>query len=362
MRNRTIIIAVMLVLCASSFYYTQPVTAQTDIADAEVLVIIASGFGWNYFDIVETLEGWGVNVTTVVSGISLTVPSCANREPRPVTADMFVEDLDNDTLDLYDGLVVPSGGHWDGLCSRGAVRNLIARAHERGLAVATMCIGNRVVCRSDIIMNDTKVAYYGMTNSEMRNEGAIVVNGAVVVSDNGIITGGSGSGPPNGYEGAPTYLVMVEFIKEILGRSYVQSVSLEPSEGEIDTEFQITVNVHDPCSDLVGVNASEISEVSATIYSKADPTRTESVALTQIYGSAFAYTANFTAPDYGEFGINIEIEDVERVLEIESDPATFEIPGAPVGLAIDPVVIGVVILVPVVAVVVYLGIKKRGAA
>ncbi|MDF1538432.1 MAG: DJ-1/PfpI family protein [Candidatus Thorarchaeota archaeon] len=362
MRNRTIIITVVLVLCVSSFYYPQPATAQMDIADAEVLVIIASGFGWNYFDIVETLEGGGVNVTTVSSGISLTVPSCANRDPRPVTADMFVEDLDNDTLDLYDGLVVPSGGHWDGLCSRGIVRNLLARAHERGLAIATMCIGNRVVCRPDITMNDTKVAYYGMTNSEMRNEGAIVVNGAVVVSGNGIITGGSGSGPPDGYQGAPTYLVMVEFVKEILGRSYVQSVSLEPSDGEINTEFQIIVNVQDPCSDLAGVNASEITGVSATIYSKADPTQTETITLSQIYGSACAYTANFTAPDYGEFGINIEVEDTESVFAIESDIATFEVLGAPAGLVIDPVVIGVVILVPVVAVVIYFGIKKRGAA
>lgn len=333
-----------------------------DITEVEVLVLIAPAFGWNYFDIVETLEGWGVNVTTVVSSISLSVPSCYNREPRPITADMFVDDLDNETLDLYDALVIPSGGHWEALCSRSIVRNLLARAHERGLPIATMCIGNRVVCRSDMILNDTKVAYYGMTNSEMRDEGAIVVNGAVVVSDNGIITGGSGSGPPDGYQGAPTYLAMVELVKEILGRSYVQNVSLSQLEGEVDTEFQITVSIQDPCADLEGVNSSEVVGVTATIYSKADPSQTQAVTLDQIYGSSFAYTANFTASEYGEFGINIEVEDGEGVVEIESDPATFEILGAPSGdMVIDPIIVAALVVVPAIVVVIYVVARRRGA-
>ncbi len=361
MRKRVLVISIMLVLCLSSFSYPLSASAQDDLADVNVLVIIATSFGWNYFDIVEILQGWGVSVTTVASSTSLTVASCVNREPRPVTADILVGDLDNETLDQYDALVIPSGGHWDGLCSRRVVRNLLAIAHERGLAIATMCIGNRVVCRSNLMLNGSKVAYYGMTNSEMRSKGATVVSGAVVVSDNRIITGGSGSGPPDGYQGAPTYLVMVELIKEILGYSYVQDTSLEPQEGELDTEFQLTVSIHNPCIDLEGVNSSEITEISAIVYSKSNSSLVQTVALEQIYGSSFEYIANFTAPGYGVFGIDIEIEDAESVVEVERDATSFEVlDSPPQDFSVDPILVAAVVLIPAVIGIIYVFVRRRG--
>ncbi len=361
MKGKTIIIASLLLIVCSALWFSPTAQAAEELEDIDVLVIIATGFGWNYFDIVEQLEDWGVNVITASTGLDLTVASCFNKEPRPVDADVLAREMDNETLEQFDALVIPSGGHWNGLVSSKRNLDFISWAHDRGLVIATMCIGNRVVCRANNIVNHTKVASYAMTNSEMRDEGATIISSAVVVSDNRIITGGAGAGfNTGGHEGAPTREVCTELVRTVLGVSYVQSASIGPTTWNETATYEISVTIQDPSSIITELNSSEVDSVRAVFYPINDfevSTKTVNLYDTDEDGT---YTGSFTDLRRGSYKMSIEVETEDNIVEVvrtdqgilleETTPAfDFGLIGITAGIGVIAIVVVIVII-----------LKKRG--
>lgn len=360
MRDRRFVIFSLILIICCSFCYTPEVQAVDDLGDIDVVVVITTAFGWNYFDIVETLENWGVNVTTASATLTLEVDGCFNKDPTTVTADLLVSEIDNETLEQFDALVIPSGGHWNGLVSSRRVLNLISSAHARGLVIATMCIGNRVVCRANNIVNHTKVATYTMTNNEMRNQGATVVASARVVSDNRIVTGGAGAGYlTGGHEGAPYLEVCTELVKAVLGVSHVESVDLEPTTWNETATYEIVVDTQDPSAIIEELNESEISTVKAIFYpldGLEDSTKT--VTLTDDDDDG-VYTGAFTDLRRGSYNMTIEVETEDDHLEVIDTELgiTYEEPPLELGLFTIGGVIGVIAVVIVIVVVF---VKRKG--
>ena len=111
MKLRYLALVVLLVtLCTGPSY---PVEAQpTQAEDVNVIIIVSNGFGWSYFTAKDCFESWGATVTTVAHSVFLEVPSCYNRDPRPITADILLSDFNISRISEYDCLFIPSGGTW----------------------------------------------------------------------------------------------------------------------------------------------------------------------------------------------------------------------------------------------------------
>jgi hypothetical protein len=74
MRRR--ILVLMLVLVVTSAPACQSTIAEADSLDEiEVLMLVATGFGGNYFDINETFVEWGAKVDTVAYSLDYEVDS-----------------------------------------------------------------------------------------------------------------------------------------------------------------------------------------------------------------------------------------------------------------------------------------------
>ncbi|MFW9845367.1 MAG: hypothetical protein ACFFD6_01360, partial [Candidatus Thorarchaeota archaeon] len=82
--------------------------------EIKILMLVTTGFGWNYFDINETFVEWGAQVDTLAYALDYEVQSCGNRPPRPIIVDYLMSDMTDQILATYDCIIVPSGGHWHG--------------------------------------------------------------------------------------------------------------------------------------------------------------------------------------------------------------------------------------------------------
>ena len=314
---------------------TAPVEAQ-DMSEAKVLILIADYFGWNYFTARDTLLDWGCNVTTVAHSLDYDVPSCLNRDPNPVVADLLLTEVDNNTLQQFDALLVTAGGQWQYLSGSSLVSNTIASAHDLGLLVASLCIANRVMVSANNIVNDTRVATYLYSNIQMGEEGAIVRGGTRVVSDNGIITGGGGGGftPEGGFVTAPTALLCASIVKLVRGLTYLNSVDVLPERGPPGTNFTIKVSV-DPLTDaLDGILNTTISSVFATVIHNGNRSAEHRIALGYDPVEDL-YTGAFTGAEAGSYSADIEIKDTNSTLEITRDSISID-----VGTQLDPLIVG----------------------
>ncbi|MHA1906730.1 MAG: DJ-1/PfpI family protein [Candidatus Thorarchaeota archaeon] len=362
MKSRTIVIAGLLLVFCSAIFFSPNVQAVDDIEDMEVLVLITTAFGWNYFDIVEILEGWGINVTTASATLTLEVASCFNKPDRPVTADILMRDIDNETLEQFDALIIPSGGQWQGLVSSRRNLDFISNAHARGLVIATMCIGNRVVCRSNNIVNQTKVATYAMTNSEMRNEGATVVPNVRVVSHNGIITGGAGAGyQTGGHEGAPTLEVCSELVRTVLGATCVESATLSPTSWNATAVYEMSVTLQDPSTLVSELNSTDVDYVRAVFYPEDGvESAIKTVTLTDEDEDGI-YTGTTGDLRRGSYNMSIEVGFDSNMLEIVDSGLSISHEETPPP-AFDLTMLGITAGIGLVAVVVVVAVflKKRG--
>ena len=311
----------MLVLMLVLFMTSAPVN-QSAVADADsldeikVLMLVTTGFGWNYFDINETFVEWGAEVDTVSYTLGYEVQSCANREPQPIISDYLVSEMTDEILSEYDCIIVPSGGHWNGLYRSEPVLDLISSAYELGLVVSTICIGNVVVAESNNIVDGTKVAYYGTAWEYMTEAGGIPVYNARAVAHNNIVTGGTGGGYPSGFESAPTYEVCSEIVRIILRRSRVGGLILQPTTGSPSTNQSISVAITDPYEDLPGVNSTEVTKVEICIYHQENDTLALTVELSAPTYDNPMYVGEIVGLSVGEYYFDIEITDSEDRLEI----------------------------------------------
>jgi putative intracellular protease/amidase len=318
------ILVFMLVLAMTCSPVTQCSLSDADsLDDISVLMLVATGFGGNYFDINETFVEWGAQVDTVAYSLDYEVDSCA-RLSTSITADYLVSEMTEAIISGYDCIIVPAGGHWNSMYQASAVQDLISSAHELGLVVAAICIGNAVIAEANEIVNGTKVAYYGPAWEYMTNAGALPV-GASVVSHNNIVTGGTGGGFPTGYDEAPTYEVCAEIARMILGRSRVAGLILQPATGFPTTNISVSVTVTDPFDDLPGINSTDVTKVEICVYQQEDDSLVSTLELAPPSGDHISYRGNITGLAIGEYYFDVEITDSEDRLEIFDSIDTFTI-------------------------------------
>ncbi len=316
-------IAALIVASLFTLMLCSPVVIATadEPSDVSVLMLIASGFGWNYFDARDRFESWGVNVTTVAYHTGYEVPSCPNREPRPVTADLLLSEVSNETLLQFDCLFISSGGHWQGLIQSQSVLDTIAVAYDLGLSIAVICTGTRVLVNANNIVNGSSVVGHFLSYSLMILEGARVRPGYDVVADNRLITGGAGSGTgEDGWIDAPTSEVCAEVVKEAMGLSYVVDTTIAPLSGPPGTTVSISVEASD-LEDLLGSYFStNISGVAASVYWKSNGTLYDEVELPYNQETG-RYDGTLLLNDPDEFVVDIEVEDSNSTLEVLGNAA-----------------------------------------
>jgi len=335
-----------------------PTVQGQEVGDIKVLMLISNYFGWNYFDAKDIFESWEVNVTTLSNSLDTDVPSCLNRPPRGTTADLLLNQVENDIVSQFDVLFIPAGGQWQSLIQSTRVLEFIEYAYANGLIVATICIGNRVLSRANDVVNGSSVVSYSTTNTEMRNAGATVRGGYCAVTDNRFITGGTGGGPSGGgYEVAPTREVCLAAVREALEYSYCKSADISPLSGAIRTNFTITAEVTDLDTELgsLSIVNCNISEVNAQIYTKGNRTLIDTVELVDDNDDG-VYSGEFMGLSNGEYVVDIEIEDTNNTLEVERESTSFKVGG---GLAIDPLTLGIIATSALLVMVVIIVVKKR---
>jgi len=308
-------ILVFAILGVLLFLPSQPAVAEdSDLSEINALFLVADGFGWDYFDLRDRLEYWGVNVTTVSGGLSYEVDSCYNKEPRPIVADLIITEVNMTSLGAdFDAVIVPAGGHWAPLTATNLPLQLIASAYDQGCVAAAVCIGNRVLARalniSETFVDGTKVASYTGSNTYMQAAGAVIVPDVSVVSDNRVVTGGPGGGRTGGgNDEAPAYETCLEIIRAIAGQSHLSGFELEVMT-DAYTVFTVTVNtteLYDPL--LTSSNMSEVETISVTAFEVGNntPAITELLAETTIEG---VYSGGIRLPKQGRYTFSVEVAD-----------------------------------------------------
>ncbi len=318
-RRTSILLLGILVLC--SFTIMLPSQAMDIAEDVDVLILVATGFGWDYFEARPYFESWGANVKVVSHTLDYFVRACTTPGDANLTSDYLTSELNESLLSQFDCLYIPSGGHWNGLISSSTVLNWISTAYELGLVIGTQCIGNRVLSHANNIVNGSMVAYYSMTNLEMQNEGATVV-AARVVSDNRLVTGGTGSGYPEGYEGAPTYELCSMMIKEVLGISPISEKTISPSLGTNISDFSLQISVENITESFPIINKTEIFEINALLYE--DVSRNELIEI-ELDEDSGIYSTAFSNLTIGTYCIDVTIRYTNNMFMVYREVVSFDV-------------------------------------
>ena len=287
--------------------------------DFSILAVIGFSFGWSYFELKEIFDSWGVRFN--VTGDTETVQSCVNRAPRPVDVDILVEDIDRETLADYDCLIVPSGGHWAGLCVNTPVLDLISMAYEEGLIVSGICTGTAPIARADIV-NGTAVTGHSFTAQHVRTFDGVFKSLHRVVSDRRLVTGGPGSGVSSGFEDAPHYDLCVAIMKELFGQTYLVEATAEPAPDNPESKCMINVVTSGQLQLFDDVTTTEMDEVIARINpveNASDVTRVELTA----HEDGVTFSGNVSDLEIGDYNVNLEIQDQNRTLEVIRNATSF---------------------------------------
>jgi putative intracellular protease/amidase len=297
------------------------VSANDIAADVDILILVTTGFGWNYFDARNYFEQWGATVKVVSHTLTYEVDGCFNQDPTTIVSDYLTSELNESLLSQFDCLYIPAGGHWSPLISSSTALGWVETAYNLGLIIGTTCIGNRVVSHANGIVNGTTVAYYSLTNLEMENAGATVV-AARVVSDNRIVTGGTGSGFPDGYTGAPTYEVCAAIIQEILGVSPVEENTVTPEIGTNETTFMIELAFGNITESYPLINHTEISQVSAILY---EVDGREAAVELELNESDDSYFASLSDLELGTYTIDVSLRYDNQMYWVYREVVTFDV-------------------------------------
>jgi putative intracellular protease/amidase len=178
----------------------------------KVMILAANSVGDTYFPAKRYFEFWGWKVTT--AGLTPSVTSCFNTNPRPVLVDIVISEVNNNTLSEYDCLFIPSGGHWSNLLGDPTTLTLISDAYNMGLIVSSLCVGIRVLAAADIV-NGVRIAYDSNSATQVTAAGGIIVD-ARVVTDQRIVTGTTGGGFTGGGASLAPTLEVCEAITTLI--------------------------------------------------------------------------------------------------------------------------------------------------
>ncbi|MGY5876764.1 MAG: DJ-1/PfpI family protein [Candidatus Thorarchaeota archaeon] len=307
-----------IVMILGSLALVAPAPAVESPDELKVLILVANGFGWSYFDARDCLEDWGVNVSVLAHALDYEVDACYNRPARTIMADILTTEMTVEIMREFDCLFVPSGGHWSPLVSSQTVLDWVSTAYEEGLVVAGVCIGDRVLVRANNIVNGSKVAYYSQTNTEMTEEGADVTFSSIV-ADNRIVTGGAGGGFPGGFDSAPTYEVCATMVREALGQTFVSTAAVSPLEGFDDTNFTVTVELTNLSATFDFMNTSDIQEVKAHVYFE-NRTFVRTVTLEESSG---VYSDTIGDLELGSYLVDVEVKDWDWGMHVERNATAF---------------------------------------
>jgi putative intracellular protease/amidase len=177
-----------------------------------VMILAANSVGDTYWPAKSKFESWGWTVTT--AGLTASVTSCLNTNPRPVPVDILISDVNNDLLSQYECIFVPSGGHWSALLNNPTTLNLIYEAYNLGLIISSLCVGIRVIAGANIL-DGVRVAYDSNSAANVAAAGGITVNERVVTHRR-IVTGTTGGGPTGGGASQAPTIEVCEAIADIL--------------------------------------------------------------------------------------------------------------------------------------------------
>jgi putative intracellular protease/amidase len=293
------------------------------LVDMKILAVIANGFGDSYFWIKDQFESWGCNVTT--AGLTSVVASCPNKPPRPVTSDILIADATTEILSQFDAVYVPAGPHWVILETSTLVHDLLTLAYEAGLVVSGVCIGTIALAQVSSVVNGVKVAYYDTTASDMMDAGAIIVYGSGVVSDNGVVTAGSGT-----YQSThqAIYPFCVAIAKTVLSLSAVAQTTISSIKGDSNTTYTISVETTNLTSTFYGNTTMDIFSLSAYVYHEDSSEDYDFVYLTDP-DEDFIYEGNFTGTVKGEYTVELEIKSSGYGLEVIRNAIDFKLKAIP---------------------------------
>lgn len=298
-------------------------SSPAEINDIDILVLISDECGWDYFLVNETLLEMGVNVITLTNTESYTVTSCLNKEPRPITADLLLSEVNLDTISEYDGIIIPGGGQWRLLSNDTAVHELLQVAYDNGLVIGSICNGGITLGKSDVVTNGTKIVNpLPDVVADLLARGAVFVWGAWVVSDNGIVTGDIGEVYQSGGETAPTYEVCWQVVQTIMGVSSVSSTEVISDPVGDSLDFLINVEVANLTQQFPGFNISQVEEVTAYIYPESNSSDITEVELNHVQGTD-QYTGNFAVASNGRYLVDLDVMKEEFNLEVVRSTTTF---------------------------------------
>lgn len=318
--------------CAAS-----PKEIPSQIEEIRVLGLVATNFGWNFFDVKDQLEAWNVTVTVIAP--TQTTFSCDNRgSPIPITADILLSDFEDADFANYDCLFVPSGAWWFSAANNPTITEFIKSAYEHGLIVSSMCVGSGILGAADIV-EGKKLLCHGNSAYLISNAGGIRTSGINVTSDEKLVTGDTGGGLTGGGDAAAPYTQFSEFlIKESLGLTYLDQYSIEKVTNVPGSSHKISVitqTIHELDQILTG-NERNILEVKVVFYPKSDRKSSFQIPLNKISENFFEGYINEEID--GRYKVKIEIYTDFEDLEIDIVDNTLwinTIPGYPLWIIVS---------------------------
>ncbi len=192
--------------------YSTPLLVRAYVPGHRVMILAANGVGETYFSAKNKFESWGWSVIT--AGLTSSVTSCPNTNPRPVPVNILISEVNNNTLSQYECIFIPSGGHWLELLNDITTLDLISDAYNLGLIISSLCVGIRVLAAANIV-SGINIAYDINSASDVLAAGGITVNERVI-SHRRIVTGGTGGGPSGGGASQAPTIAVCEAIADIL--------------------------------------------------------------------------------------------------------------------------------------------------
>lgn len=294
------------------------------VSNLRILFILGNGYGYNFFDLRDQFRDWNCDIT--IAGTYNEVTSCTNLGKTAIVqnVDLTFSEVNLTTIgDDYDCIIVPSGGHWGGLCHSEAV-DVIAAGYQQGLVIASMCVGSAVLGASKIV-NGTYVLYHANAASYIRYNGGLIIVDTLAVSDRNIVTGGiGGSLSGGGHTVAPTTLTCRTILRELLKYTYLAkgTYTLNSSIEGTETVYNIqveTTNLEDYLGDYIKTNISKVKV--KILLSDNDTIITESELFNEENTDIFA--GNFTLSKECDFKVIVEIHTEDNECEIVRFSSTY---------------------------------------
>jgi protease I len=119
--------------------------------------------------------GYKVDVVGSKSEITYT-----GKHGVPFRADLSPEEVD---VDEYESVIIPGGSAPDRMrLDKGLVR-IVKEAHKKGKVVAAICHGPQILIEAGILRGKKATCWYSVA-TDLRNAGAVYVDGPVVIDGN----------------------------------------------------------------------------------------------------------------------------------------------------------------------------------